>query len=105
VRGEDAGCAARIPHATPVIVGVKDAVVLVTGQYPEPITIKNDFVPWTWSQVSQGDKVYAIPQDSGPMGLLYRTDIFAQYHLPVPTTWAQSRRRLLRCTRPIHRFT
>ncbi len=68
-------------------------------------SIENDFVPWTWSQVSQGGKVYAIPQDSGPMGLLYRTDIFAQYHLPVPTTWAQSRRRLLRCTRPIHRFT
>src|SRR6266496_3783392 len=52
-------------------------------------SIKNDFVPWTWSQVSQGDKVYAIPQDSGPMGLLYRKDIFDQYHLPVPTTWAQ----------------
>ena len=50
---------------------------------------KNDFVPWTWSQVSQGTKVYSIPQDSGPMALLYRTDIFAQYHLAVPTTWAQ----------------
>src|SRR5260370_37561651 len=47
-------------------------------------SIKNDFVPWTWSQVSQGDKVYAIPQDSGPMGLLYRKDIFYQYHLSVP---------------------
>jgi multiple sugar transport system substrate-binding protein len=52
-------------------------------------SIQNDFVPWTWSQVSQGGKVYAIPQDSGPMGLLYRTDIFAQYHLAVPQTWAQ----------------
>jgi multiple sugar transport system substrate-binding protein len=51
--------------------------------------IKNDFVPWTWSQVSVGSKVYAIPQDSGPMALLYRNDIFAQYHLAVPATWAQ----------------
>src|SRR5579883_3084301 len=51
--------------------------------------VKNDYVPWTWAQVSQGSKVYAIPQDSGPMGLLYRKDIFDQYHLPVPTTWAQ----------------
>jgi multiple sugar transport system substrate-binding protein len=50
---------------------------------------KNDFVPWTWDQVSLGSKVYAIPQDSGPMALLYRTDIFSQYHLTVPTTWAQ----------------
>jgi multiple sugar transport system substrate-binding protein len=51
--------------------------------------VKNDFVPWTWAQVSQGSKVYAIPQDSGPMALLYRSDIFKQYHLAVPTTWAQ----------------
>ncbi|MBV9231551.1 MAG: sugar ABC transporter substrate-binding protein, partial [Chloroflexi bacterium] len=51
--------------------------------------LKSDYVPWTWSQVSQGDKVYAIPQDSGPMGLLYRSDIFQKYNLPVPTTWAQ----------------
>lgn len=52
-------------------------------------SVKSDFVPWTWGQVSQGSKVYAIPQDSGPMGLLYRTDIFQKYHLAVPTTWAQ----------------
>ncbi|MFL5693290.1 MAG: ABC transporter substrate-binding protein [Ktedonobacteraceae bacterium] len=51
--------------------------------------IKNDYVPWTWSQVTQGSKVYAIPQDSGPMGLLYRKDIFDKYHLAVPQTWAQ----------------
>ncbi len=52
-------------------------------------SVKSDFVPWTWGQVSQGSKVYAIPQDSGPMGLLYREDIFQKYHLAVPTTWAQ----------------
>ncbi len=50
---------------------------------------KKDFVPWTWDQVSQGAHVWAIPQDSGPMALLYRTDIFAQYHLAVPATWDQ----------------
>src|SRR5258708_20940401 len=52
-------------------------------------SIQNEFVPWTWSQVSQFGKVYAIPQDSGPMFLLYRKDIFDQYHLPIPTTWTQ----------------
>ncbi|HEV2654060.1 MAG TPA: extracellular solute-binding protein, partial [Ktedonobacteraceae bacterium] len=36
-----------------------------------------------------GNAVYAIPQDSGPMALFYRQDIFQKYHLPVPTTWAQ----------------
>jgi len=52
-------------------------------------SLKNDFVSWVWGQVSQGSKVYAIPQDSGPMALLYRTDVFQKYHLAVPTTWAQ----------------
>jgi multiple sugar transport system substrate-binding protein len=52
-------------------------------------SLKNDYVPWTWSQVSNGSAVYAIPQDSGPMGLLYRKDLFDQYHLAVPTTWDQ----------------
>jgi multiple sugar transport system substrate-binding protein len=58
------------------------------GQYGAN-SYKKDFVPWTWDQVSQGSKVYAIPQDSGPMALLYRSDIFAKYHLAIPTTWAQ----------------
>lgn len=51
--------------------------------------IKNDYVPWAWSQVSQGSKIFAIPQDSGPMGMLYRQDLFDQYHIPVPQTWDQ----------------
>ena len=48
---------------------------------------KYDYVDWTRSQVSEGDKVYAIPQDSGPMALLYRKDIFDKYDLKVPKTW------------------
>jgi multiple sugar transport system substrate-binding protein len=51
--------------------------------------IKPDFVPWTWGQVSQGSGIYAIPQDTGPMGLFYRADLFKKYGLTVPTTWAQ----------------
>jgi len=49
--------------------------------------VKEDFVDWTWGQVSDGSKVYAIPQDSGPMGLLYRKDIFDEHGLKVPETW------------------
>ena len=52
-------------------------------------SIKDKFVPWTWAQVSLGNAVYAIPQDSGPMGMFYREDIFKKYNIPVPTTWAQ----------------
>jgi len=52
-------------------------------------SVKSDFVPWTWGQVSQGSAVYAIPQDVGPMGLFYRSDLFQKYGLAIPTTWAQ----------------
>src|SRR5436190_5342320 len=51
--------------------------------------VKDQFVPWTWKQVTLGNGVYAIPQDSGPMALFYREDIFNKYHISVPTTWAQ----------------
>ena len=50
---------------------------------------KSDFAPWTWAQVSEGDAVYAMPWDSGPMALLYRKDVFDQYGLEVPATWDQ----------------
>jgi len=52
-------------------------------------SVKNQFAPWTWSQVTLGSSIYAIPQDSGPMAMFYRADVFKKYNLPVPTTWAQ----------------
>jgi multiple sugar transport system substrate-binding protein len=51
--------------------------------------VKDQFVPWTWSQVSRGDSVYAIPQDTGPLAFAYRKDIYAKYHLSVPKTWEE----------------
>ena len=50
--------------------------------------LKDKFVDWTWAQVSGPDgEVWAIPQDTGPLGMLYRKDIFDQYGIQVPTTW------------------
>lgn len=48
---------------------------------------KADFVPWTWSQVSDGKAVYGIPQDIGPLALYYRKDLFDAAGLTAPTTW------------------
>ncbi|MGW4528043.1 ABC transporter substrate-binding protein [Amycolatopsis sp. NPDC004378] len=49
---------------------------------------KSKFVDWTWAQASVGgDGVFAVPQDTGPMGLFYRKDLFEKYQIPVPTTW------------------
>ena len=52
-------------------------------------SVKSQYVPWTWSQVSLQNAVYAIPQDSGPMAMYYRSDLFKKYNIAVPTTWAQ----------------
>jgi multiple sugar transport system substrate-binding protein len=51
--------------------------------------LKNDYVPWVWNQVVRGEKVYGIPQDSGPMGNLYRDDIMQKAGITQPpATWA-----------------
>ncbi|WP_329034105.1 extracellular solute-binding protein [Streptomyces sp. NBC_00178] len=51
------------------------------------------FVDWTWSQVEFGadgkDGVWAVPQDTGPMALFYRKDIFDKLGLKAPTTWEE----------------
>ncbi len=51
--------------------------------------LEDQYVDWAWSQVSDGQGVYAMPWDSGPMGVLYRQDIFEEHGLTVPTTWAE----------------
>ncbi|WP_416971036.1 ABC transporter substrate-binding protein [Streptomyces sp. 4F14] len=51
-------------------------------------SLKSTFVDWTWGQVTgTGGEVWAIPQDTGPMGMLYRKDIFDKHGIQVPTTW------------------
>lgn len=50
--------------------------------------LKGDYAEWVWNQVSFGDKVYGIPQDSGPMGNLYREDILSAAGVTEPpATW------------------
>lgn len=51
----------------------------------------DQFVDWTWGQVTFGEEgsVYAIPQDSGPMAMYYRADLFEEAGIEVPTTWEE----------------
>jgi multiple sugar transport system substrate-binding protein len=50
---------------------------------------KSDFPAWVWNQVSQDGQVYAMPEDIGPMALMYQPSVLSKYHLPVPATWTQ----------------
>lgn len=55
------------------------------------LAAKDQFVDWTWNQATFGeeDAVYAIPQDTGPMAMYYRADLFEAAGIPIPTTWEE----------------
>ena len=48
-----------------------------------------DFTPFAWGLVNFGGGVWAIPQATGPTGLLYNATLFKKYGLSVPKTWKQ----------------
>src|SRR3954452_1104968 len=49
---------------------------------------KDTFVDWTWKQVmGSNGEIWAYPQDTGPMGMLYRQDILDKHGIEPPTTW------------------
>lgn len=49
---------------------------------------KDQFVDWIWNQVADDKGVWAVPQDAGPLGNLYRSDIFKAAGVEAPETWA-----------------
>ncbi|MGH2518832.1 MAG: ABC transporter substrate-binding protein [Chloroflexota bacterium] len=51
--------------------------------------LKPKFAPGFWSLVTKGSAIYAIPGDTGPMGLLVNTAFMKKYNLAIPTTWQQ----------------
>ncbi|MEO5921163.1 MAG: extracellular solute-binding protein [Pseudolysinimonas sp.] len=51
--------------------------------------VEGNFSEGAWKDVSVGDAVFGAPVDGGPMGMIYRTDIFDQFGITPPTTWAE----------------
>ncbi|MEZ0491456.1 ABC transporter substrate-binding protein [Kineococcus sp. TBRC 1896] len=47
----------------------------------------SEFVDWQLAMCTFSDRIYAVPQASGPMGLYYRADILDEVGLQPPTTW------------------
>jgi multiple sugar transport system substrate-binding protein len=48
---------------------------------------KDKFTASAWDQVSVNGGVYAVPQDTGPMTMIYRKDVFDRLGLEPPKTW------------------
>ena len=65
----------------------QDALVDLTDIGYEDV--KDNFSEGAWNDVSVGDSIYGAPIDGGPMGMIYRTDIFEQYGITPPTTWEE----------------
>ena len=84
VQAGNAGCLAQLT-LDQVPSFVADGMLLDVTEYADDA--QGDFLDWTWQQVSPGGKTYAIPQDTGPMALYYRADLYEQYGIEVPTTW------------------
>jgi multiple sugar transport system substrate-binding protein len=62
--------------------------LLDMGQYGAN-DVKDKFIDWTWASASDGNAVYGVPWDSGPMGILYRADVLDAHKISVPKTWAE----------------
>lgn len=48
---------------------------------------EDDYTASTWNSVTDGDAIYGLPQDSGPMALFYNKTVFDAAGVAVPTTW------------------
>jgi multiple sugar transport system substrate-binding protein len=56
---------------------------------PYTSSIKDLYPAGVWAQITQNGKPYGVPQDTGPMAMMYRDDIFKKYNITPPTTWAE----------------
>ncbi len=60
--------------------------------------LSDQYTPGTWGSVAINGGIYGLPQDSGPMAMFYRQDVFDRLGLAVPTTWDE----YLAAARAIH---
>ncbi|MEO3755591.1 extracellular solute-binding protein [Streptomyces sp. B6B3] len=102
-----AGGASLFQRLSAAIVAGSGAPDLVQADYPnlptlavagylEDLTdlaagLRDAFVPAAWRQVVIGQRIWAVPQDMGPMGMFYRADLLDAHDLPVPSTWEEFR--------------
>ncbi len=64
---------------------LSDSLVDLSGFGAEEL--EDQYTPGTWSSVAINDGIYGLPQDSGPMAMFYRADVFDGLGIAVPKTW------------------
>jgi raffinose/stachyose/melibiose transport system substrate-binding protein len=63
--------------------------VLDLGPYYEQYGWSEKLAPWTIDRVTRDGKIWGVPRTGRGMGFYYRTDLFEQYGLSVPTSYAE----------------
>ncbi len=49
--------------------------------------LEDSYTPSTWSAVAINDGIYGLPQDSGPLVMMYNQSVLDAAGIAVPTTW------------------
>ena len=62
---------------------------LVANLTPEMAPLQTNTSPVAWNLVNFGGVTWAAPQGTSPMMFYYREDLFQEYGLEVPKTWAE----------------
>jgi raffinose/stachyose/melibiose transport system substrate-binding protein len=63
--------------------------VLDLGPYYEKYGWEQQLAPWTIERLTRDGKIWGVPRTGRGMGFYYRTDLFEQYGLNVPTSYAE----------------
>ncbi|MHC3473527.1 ABC transporter substrate-binding protein [Streptomyces sp. 7R007] len=54
--------------------------------------VRKNYSSGSWAQTTFSGRTYGLPQDVGPMALLYRKDVFDKYGIKAPVTWEDYRK-------------
>ena len=79
--GPDAACMEYETLPSMIVAGALADISAYTGD------VKNGFSPEVWSLTSFDGAVYGIPQDVGPMVLVYNKKRFQELKIEPPATW------------------
>lgn len=85
-RAGDAPDVALVEYATLPAMIVGEVAGDITA-YASPI--KGEFTDAVWSLTTFNGAVYGVPQDVGPMALIYNQKRFAELGIAVPRTWPE----------------
>jgi multiple sugar transport system substrate-binding protein len=66
---------------------VADVALDITDMVGDEVT--DAYAEGTLAQTTIDGHIFGLPQDVGPMALVYRSDLLEQWGIPVPTTWAE----------------